>query len=82
MATYVGSGQWEQKSYVGFGTQTMFAHSFKDDNGNKLVWKTTSYMSGDGGERVLLKGTIKDHSEYDGEKQTLLTRCKIQEVEG
>ena len=29
------------------------------------------------GEKVKIKGTIKDHSEYAGAKQTILTRCKI-----
>lgn len=30
--------------------------------------------------KVVLKGTIKDHSEYKGIKQTVMTRCKIEEV--
>jgi len=29
------------------------------------------------GEKVKIKGTIKDHAEYAGAKQTILTRCKI-----
>lgn len=28
-------------------------------------------------KQVALKGTIKEHSEYKGVKQTTLTRCKI-----
>lgn len=29
------------------------------------------------GDKITIKGTIKDHSEYRGEKQTSLTRCKV-----
>ena len=29
------------------------------------------------GDKVAIKGTIKEHSEYRGEKQTSLTRCKV-----
>lgn len=79
--TYLGSPHWT--THMGWMEKTMYAHNFKEANGNKLVWKTESYPSClTEGAMVLLKGTIKDHSEYDGEKQTLLTRCKIQEVEG
>lgn len=28
-------------------------------------------------EKVLLKGSIKEHSEYNDVKQTIITRCKI-----
>ena len=31
----------------------------------------------DEGTEVVLKGSIKEHSEYDGQKQTVLTRCKV-----
>ena len=29
------------------------------------------------GNSLKLKGTIKDHSEYNNQKQTVLTRCKV-----
>ena len=29
------------------------------------------------GDKVVLKGMIKEHNEYKGCKQTVLTRCKI-----
>ena len=29
------------------------------------------------GDKVILKGTIKEHNEYRGYKQTVLTRCKV-----
>ena len=49
---------------------------FKDDNGNKIVWKT-SYRVADDGKQVTLKGTIKEHNLFREEKQTILIRCKV-----
>jgi len=81
---------WEQPSYAGYGTDTMHIHAFKDTDGNTFIWKTSNgvyvalgngqYKVAEKGNTVTLKGTIKDHSEYDGEKQTVLTRCKIIDV--
>lgn len=73
---------FEIPSFRGFGTDTMHVYTFRDAKGNALVWKTTSGTSAETGSRVHLKGTIKDHSEYDDEKQTVLTRCKVKEVQG
>lgn len=53
-----------------------FIYKFKDQNGNTLIWKTSN-RSLEEGETYRIKGTIKEHSEYDGDKQTVLTRCKI-----
>lgn len=82
MVTYLGSPRWKQRSYMGFGEETRFAHNFKDEHGNKLIWKTGSYpavLHTEEGSMVHLTGTIKDHSEYKDEKQTVLTRCKVME---
>ncbi len=50
---------------------------FKDNVGNIYKWNTTVYIKEDEGDQLKLKGTIKNHTEYDGEKQTELTRCKV-----
>lgn len=90
--TYLKTATYEIPSYRGFGTDIMHAHTFKDAAGNKLVWKTGTdnfrYRFNDqtqdwdeivkAGDMVQLKGTIKGHNEYRDEKQTTLTRCKVQ----
>lgn len=79
---------YERQSFSGYGTETVYIHTFKDDAGNKIVWKTTSTTLGfinpkgdwipyEAGDRIHLKGTVKEHSEYKDEKQTVLTRCRI-----
>lgn len=82
---------WEQPSYAGFGTETKHCHVFKDANDNTFTWKTGNgiYIPNDNGEyevaergdKVVLVGTVKEHSEYKDEKQTVLTRCKIKKIE-
>lgn len=59
---------------------TVWIYIFTDDKGNVFVWKSQAYIDDaiQAGDRVKVKGTVKDHSEYDGTKQTVLTRCKIE----
>jgi len=94
--TYVKSAWFDIPSYRGFGTDTMYIHTFKDADGNVFIWKTSKalckeiktpikgsddwemkYELIEEGTEVILKGSIKEHSEYQDEKQTVLTRCKF-----
>ncbi len=65
---------------------TSYLHIFKDDKGNKFTWRTSKNIGycdniNESGFKendiIKIKGTVKDHVEYKGEKQTQLTRCKI-----
>ena len=57
---------------------TTWVHTFKDASGNVLVWKTScACLDIEDGGKARIKATIKDHDEYNGVKQTILTRCKI-----
>ena len=88
VVTLVRTASWEQPSFRGFGTDTCYAHIFKDSDGNVMTWKTTSALgliADDGswkpiedGAEVKLTGRIKEHTVYWDEKQTMLTRCKVQ----
>ena len=75
------------------GYSTQFGYTniwrFTDDNGNVFVWKTQNDIDGmwdykedkwNHNKRYTVVGKIKEHSEYNGEKQTVLTRCKVCEV--
>lgn len=75
--TYHHSGSWEQKAFAGYGMTTMFAHTFKDADGNVFTWKTQKGIALERGAAVNLSGTVKEHTEYKGERQTVLTRCKV-----
>jgi len=53
-----------------------FLYKFTDANGNVFIWYASSSVQDE--DRVIsVKGTIKDHSEYNGLKQTVLTRCRV-----
>lgn len=61
------------------GEDTIYIHNFRAGD-NKLVWKTskgTPQLINEG-DKVRLVGTVKEHKEYKGEKQTALTRCRIE----
>lgn len=58
----------------------LYINAFNDANGNVLVWKTGS-MDFKEGETVTLQATVKDHTDYKGTKQTILSRCKVLDAE-
>lgn len=77
---FVKTAWYEIPSFKGYGKDTVYIHMFKDVNGNKFIWKTSKGLGGLGlqyGEPIKVTGTVKEHSEYDEEKQTALTRCKV-----
>lgn len=49
-------------------------HIMRDECGNCFVW-TTAAKSWTAGGTHRLRGTVKDHRTYKGEKQTVLNRC-------
>lgn len=72
--------------YVGFHTyethftyygETNYIHKFVDEHGNTIIWKTSSFQEFKPGMTYTIKGTVKELSEYKGDKQTVLTRCKV-----
>lgn len=81
--TYTGSHCWEAS--FGYHDSIQYLHKFRDEAGNEYAWKTGSslgyysdtYRPVKEGEKVILKATVKEHGEYKGTKQTVLTRCKI-----
>ncbi len=57
-----------------------YLHRFVTAEGNSLTWFASSTELKEG-KHYNLKGTVKAHEVYRGEKQTLLTRCKVEELE-
>lgn len=58
-----------------FGTGYMYF--FKDKNGNVFMWGTNKFLEFEKNEELEITGTIKEHKEYRGVKQTIITRCKL-----
>lgn len=66
------------------GMETRFGYTqlvkFFDESGNEFNWWTTVEINAEPGDEILLTGTVKKHDEYQGNKITVLTRCKIKAV--
>lgn len=58
---------------VGVAGKTSYMWLMSDEDGNAYKWSTSCYY--EEGDAVKLRATIKDHSEYKGTKQTVVTRC-------
>lgn len=67
------------RSVHSFETQfgVVVCYIFNDKSGNCFVWKSHTCPELTVGESYTLKGTVKEHSEYKGTKQTVLTRCTV-----
>lgn len=48
-----------------------------DTPGGAVKWFASTAVTAQPGDTITLKGTVKAHDEYEGEKQTVVTRCKI-----
>lgn len=63
------------ESYYGYNN-TNYIYTFKKDS-YTFTWITSKCLEIEIGEKIKLKGTIKEHKEFNDIKQTVLTRCKI-----
>ncbi len=52
-----------------------YLYKFTDESGNVYVWFASRTVRANAG--VTMKGTVKNHTERDGVKQTVLTRCAL-----
>lgn len=59
-----------------YGTTTLY--TLLDGEGNVFKWFASDDKLGeDEGTRFRIKGTVKKHDEFNGTKQTVLTRCTV-----
>lgn len=71
----INAADW--RVLTGWSTQWGYTCIYKivDTDGNVYTWKTTNDIENRPIESI--KATVKEHKDYNGEKQTELTRCKI-----
>lgn len=60
-----------KSDYASWG-KTSYMFLMSDAAGNKYKWSTSKWYNE--GEDIHIRATVKEHSEYKGEKQTVLTR--------
>ena len=51
-----------------------YLYKITDKCGNVFVWKSSKYLDD---QVQTIKGTVKDHREFRGTKQTEITRCRV-----
>lgn len=58
-----------------YGVQTMLV--MEDEQRRTFKWVASKWLPYDAGDKLVITGTVKAHDEWNGIKQTVLTRCKI-----
>lgn len=71
------TGVFTYRTHFSYQGETNFIYKFTDEEGNILTWKTACWLGLDEGTEYEITGKVKEHSEYKGDKQTVLTRCKV-----
>lgn len=87
---YLRSVKYETH-YTYYG-EINYIHIFETEDGDKLIWKTGKSLvlneTGDSrdwvfpneGAVIRIKATVKEHSDYNGEPQTIVTRLSLLEI--
>ena len=83
--------EYQFTTHFAYQTKTNYIYTMVDDQGNVLVWKTSSFLYIEGtneageywsyaphkGDCFEIKATVKAHGEYKGQQQTELQRVKV-----
>lgn len=75
-----GSPYFERRCFGGYGTERCYIHRFRDEEGNLIIWRSCCgfpIVGAKEGEAFVVTGSVKEHSEYKGEKQTIILRAKV-----
>lgn len=92
--TLIRDYSYERPAYT-YGWETAHIYTLADSDGNCFIWKTSKplmveHEDEDGfidatyaepGDKVALKATVKEHGEYKGVKQTVVTRPKVKAID-
>lgn len=89
--TLVNDYMYEGCSYSYYDNGVRHIYTFRDENGNCLVWKTQKvidcydktseeWTEAEVGSVITMRATVKEHGEYKGTKQTVITRPQIKSI--
>jgi ribosomal protein L36 len=68
----------EKIIFLGYGAfGSTYLHLMKDETGNVFSWITGNKMEVDEGSNIKIDASVKEHKVYNGVKQTVLTRAKM-----
>lgn len=72
--------EYKNSFYKNMPTGGFYIHKFVSSEGNVFVWMTGTSIHADVGAKLKLRGAVKNHGEFKGEKNTMITRCKVTEI--
>ena len=92
--TLVSVYEYEAAKFSYYDSSTGYIYTLRDGDGNCIVWKTKNplamwaedesgreeWLEAEVGDTIEMKATIKEHGEYKGTKQTVVTRPKIAQI--
>lgn len=67
---------YDRPRYCAYGNETVWIVTLRDCNDNAIVVKSTAFCP-EKDAQLTIKATVKEHSEYKGEKQTIVQRVKV-----
>jgi hypothetical protein len=83
--TCLFKGQYDKPAYMptwSHKVDTVYVYGFETEDKHLLIWKTTSYQDDFApGLHFNLTGTVKEHTTYRDEDQTIITRAKLGRME-
>lgn len=93
--TLINDYEYEGTRFSYYDTSRCHIYTFRDEKGNCVIWKTKNailrdWEDGDGhfhttmaevGDKVTMRATVKEHSEYHGIHQTVINRPTIKDIE-
>lgn len=69
---------YERPAFGRWGNETVWIVTLRDEKGNAIVVKSPAFCP-EKGETLTIKATVKEHSVYNTEEQTVVQRVKIME---
>lgn len=73
-------GCFTYRTHFTYSGENHFVYRFRDLSGNTIIWNSSSYQELEDDKNYKIKGTVKKHDEYKNDKQTVLTRCKVEAI--
>lgn len=70
----------ESVKEIGSAYGITYLTKFLTAGGDRVTWFASKYLNCDDGDVVTLTGTVKAHNEFQGKRETIMTRCRISNV--
>jgi len=77
--TVVRSAYFDRSDFSGYGMERVYVTTMVEKQTGACLVAMTSSWGAEEGEELIIKATVKEHSEYKGQAQTLVQRvCEVQ----